>query len=283
MSIRVEEIQSKTILNPTGGFLSTFTHSLNVYQGCAFGRNGCPYCYVRAMPIQRFAGAEWGEWVRAKTNAAELLTAELARAKRDGTFGSLRVFMSTATDPYQGPEARLKLTRHVLEVFETSGEFGWLVVQTRSPLVERDVDLLKRLGSRVMVSVTVETDRDDVRRAITSTSPSIERRLATLRLLTEEGIETQAAISPILPCDVERLASLVASVARRAVVDTLVDGDGASGSRSKSLEMERILEDAGYGGWMNSDAHVRLLEELRNRMGAERVGFSKEGFNLITR
>jgi DNA repair photolyase len=62
--MRFEEIESKSILNPTGGFLSTFTHSLNAYQGCAFGRNGCPYCYVRAMPIQRFAGAPWGEWVR---------------------------------------------------------------------------------------------------------------------------------------------------------------------------------------------------------------------------
>jgi DNA repair photolyase len=278
--MRVEEIQSKSILNPTGGFLSTFTHSLNAYQGCAFGRNGCPYCYVRAMPIQRFAGAPWGEWVRAKTNSAELLRTELAKARRDGTFGSLRVFMSTATDPYQGLEARLKLTRAVLDIFEQSGEFGWLVVQTRSPLVERDIDLLKRLGRRVMVSVTVETDRDDVRRAITPTSPSVDRRLECLRRLSEAGIETQAAISPLLPCNVERLASLVASSANRAVVDTLVDGDGAGGRRSNELGMPGILEHAGYAGWMSSDTHVRLLDELRIRMGADRVGFSKDGFNL---
>lgn len=278
--MRVEEIQSKSILNPTGGFLSTFTHSLNAYQGCAFGRNGCPYCYVRAMPIQRFAGAPWGEWVRAKTNSAELLRTELAKFRRDGTFGSLRVFMSTATDPYQGLEARLKLTRAVLDTFEQSGEFGWLVVQTRSPLVERDIDLLKRLGRRVMVSVTVETDRDDVRRAITPTSPSIDRRLECLRRLTEAGIETQAAISPILPCNVERFASLVASSANRAVVDTLVDGDGAGGRRSNELGMPGILEHAGYAGWMSSDAHLRLIEQLRIRMGEDRVGFSKDGFNL---
>ncbi len=278
--MRIEEIQSKTILNPTGGFLATFTHSLNAYQGCAFGRNGCPYCYVRAMPIQRFAGAPWGEWVRAKINAPELLAKELERTKRDGKFGSLRVFMSTATDPYQGLEARLQLTAKLLEVFAESGDFGWLVVQTRSPLVERDIEVLARLGRRVMVSVTVETDRDEVRRVITPTSPSIERRLETLRRLTERGIETQAAISPILPCDPVNFAELVSTRAKRVVVDTLIDGDGAKGRRSRELGMAEILANAGYDGWMGSNMHLQLLEELRARMGDERVGFSQEGFNL---
>ncbi len=281
--MRIEEIQSKTILNPTGGFLASFTHSLNAYQGCAFGHNGCPYCYVRAMPIQRFAGAPWGEWVRAKLNAPELLAKELERAKRDGKFGSLRVFMSTATDPYQGLEARLHLTARLLEVFEQSGEFGWLVVQTRSPLVERDVEVLTRLGDRVMVSVTVETDRDEVRRAITPTSPSIERRLETLQRLTERGIDTQAAISPILPCDPVRFAELVSTRARRVVVDTLIDGDGAGGRRSNELGMGQVLANAGYDGWMGGDAHLQLLEELRARMGHARVGFSQDGFNLSGR
>ncbi len=118
----VEEIQAKSILNPTGGFLATYTHSLNAYQGCAFGKNSCPYCYVRAMPVQRFSGRPWGEWVKAKVNAPELLKRDLEAAKRKGTFGNLRIFMSTATDPYQGAEARLKLTRGILEVFAGSGE-----------------------------------------------------------------------------------------------------------------------------------------------------------------
>ncbi|MDQ3012040.1 MAG: hypothetical protein M3X11_15190 [Acidobacteriota bacterium] len=145
----IEQVQAKTILNPTGGFLSTYTHSLNAYQGCAFGKNSCPYCYVRAMPVQRFSGKPWGEWVKAKMNAPELLRQELEKARKKNLFGGLRIFMSTATDPYQGAEARLNITRALLEVFAQSGEFGLLVVQTRSPLIERDIDLLVRLGSRL--------------------------------------------------------------------------------------------------------------------------------------
>lgn len=272
-----QEIEAKTILNPTGGFLSTFTHSLNAYQGCAFGRGGCPYCYVRAMPIQRFAGKPWGEWLRVKVNAPELLAKELAKLK-----GSpLRIFMSTATDPYQGVEARLKLTRRTLEVFAANGDFGRLVVQTRSPLIERDIDVLTSLGHRVVASITVETNRDEVRRAVTPTTPSVERRLKTLERLSAAGIETQAAISPILPCDPIEFADLIAPVSRRVVVDTLVDGDGLGGRRSRGLGMPELLADLGHDDWMTSEIPNQLIAELRARMGKERVGFSHEGFNAL--
>jgi DNA repair photolyase len=281
MVVMIEEIQAKSILNPTGGFLASYTHSLNAYQGCAFGKNSCPYCYVRAMPIQRFSGKPWGEWVKAKINAPELLKRELEAAKRKGLFGNLRIFMSTATDPYQGAEARLKLTRGILEVFAASGDFGFLVVQTRSPMIERDIDVLQQLGSRAAVSFTIETNREDVRRQITPASPSVERRLATLERLTGAGLKTQAAISPVLPCDAEVFADLIAARATRAVVDTLTDGDGAGGRRSAELGMPELLRSLGYEDWLRRDAHMPLLEALRERMGADRVGFSQEGFNLL--
>lgn len=277
----IEEVQAKSILNPTGGFLATYTHSLNAYQGCAFGKNSCPYCYVRAMPVQRFSGKPWGDWVKAKMNAPELLRQDLEKAKRKGEFGSLRIFMSTATDPYQGAESRLKLTRGLLEVFADSGEFGLLVVQTRSPLVERDADWLAQLGNRVWLSLTIETNRDEVRRQITPASPSIERRLLTLERMKLAGVRVQAAISPMLPCDAKEFAELVAPRASRAVVDTLIHGDGAGGRRSTELGMPELLRSLGYANWLNDDAHVPLLEALRERMGAQRVGFSQMGFNLL--
>lgn len=277
----IEEIQSKTILNPTGGFLSTYTHSLNAYQGCAFGKNSCPYCYVRAMPVQRFSGKPWGDWVKAKINAPELLRQELQKARRKGEFGSLRIFMSTATDPYQGAESRLKLTRGLLEVFAEAGDFGLLVVQTRSPLVERDADLLARLGSRAWLSLTIETNREEVRRQITPASPSIERRLVTLERMKLAGVRVQAAISPMLPCDAVEFAELIAPRVSRAVVDTLIHGDGAAGRRSAELGMPQLLRSLGYENWLKEDAHVPLLEALHERMGAGRVGFSQDGFNLL--
>ena len=104
----------------------------------------------------------------------------------------------------------MKLTDGILEVFAGSGDFGFLVVQTRSPLIERDIETLGS-GPRVAVSFTIETNRDEVRRQITPASPSVERRLTALERLTRAGLKTQAAIGPVLPCDPEIFAELVAA------------------------------------------------------------------------
>ncbi|MDQ3012041.1 MAG: hypothetical protein M3X11_15195 [Acidobacteriota bacterium] len=134
---------------------------------------------------------------------------------------------------------------------------------------------------RVWISFTIETNRDEVRRQITPASPSIERRLTTLERLMAAGLKTQAAISPVLPCDAEAFADLIAPRASRAVVDTLWQGDGASGRRSAELGMPELLRSLGYEDWLKEDAHVELMNALRQQMGAERVGFSQEGFNLL--
>lgn len=277
--VRYETIEARSILTATGGYLEGCTHSLNPYLGCAFGRGSCPYCYVRALPIQRFARAPWGEWVKAKVNAPELLTAELASLRRGGAFGSLRIFMGSSTDPYQGAEARLGLSRRLLSVFDDSGDFGLLVIQTRSPLIERDTDLLKQLGCRVLVSLTIETNRESVRRLITPTSPSIARRLATLEHLGRAGIRTQAALSPLLPCDPPILADMVASRTSRVVVDTLSHGDGAQGRRSRSLGMPALFAAIDEPEWFDSDTYLEVLQLLRARMGSGNVGFSSAGFS----
>lgn len=276
-----ELIKARSILTPTSGYLQGYTHSLNAYQGCSFGRGSCPFCYVRAMPIQRFAGRAWGTWLKAKINAADLLERELNRARRNGSFGSLRIFMSSSTDPYQGAEARLRITRQLLTIFVQSGNFGRLIVQTRSPLIERDLDLLQLLGSRVIVSLTIETNREEVRRAITPTSPSIPRRLLTLERLRDAGISTQAALSPLLPCDPPILAELIASRTSRVVVDTLIDGDGAHGQRSRSLGMPALLSSIGDPQWFDGPPAEELLELLRERLGQSNVGLSTVGFNSI--
>src|SRR5215472_9720729 len=87
-------------LTPTGGFLRGFAFSLNPYVGCTFGDNGgCPFCYVRAMPVAHSMRGGWGSWVIAKMNAPELLARELESLARGGKLHGAAVFMSTATDP----------------------------------------------------------------------------------------------------------------------------------------------------------------------------------------
>jgi DNA repair photolyase len=268
-------------LTPTGGFLGGFGYSLNPYVGCAFGdRGGCPFCYVRALPVARARPGPWGSWVIAKANLLELLARELRGLEESGKLERAAVFMSSATDPYQGIERRTRLTRGALELFVRYPPRR-LLLQTRSPMIERDLDLLLRLGPHVIASITVETDDEQVRRALTPTSPSIARRLAVARRLRAAGVFVQLAVAPMMPNDPERLAELAEGAADRVVVDTYFDGDGALGRRSRALGMGELYTRLGYEGWFRPGAERELMAAMRARLGAERVLFSREGFNAV--
>jgi DNA repair photolyase len=254
---------------------------LNPYVGCAFGDNGgCPFCYVRALPVAHTIEGNWGSWVIAKVNVPTLLPLELEALARTGKLADAAVFMSSATDPYQGMERRLRITRGTLAALADRAPRR-VLLQTRSPLIERDIDLLRKLDTRVIASITIETDDERVRRAFTPTSPSIARRLASARRLRESGIFTQLAISPMLPNDPIHFALVADEAADRVIVDTYFDGDGSGGRRSRSLGMAELYERLGYRQWFRPGAEQELLAAMRSRLGENRVLFSREGFNAV--
>ncbi|WP_265182072.1 radical SAM protein [Geomicrobium sp. JCM 19055] len=145
--------QARTILTKASGFLEGYSHTLNPYVGCAYG---CSYCYVRKMPIALFREESWGDYVDVKANAKSLLIKELRREKQKGP---VTIFMSSSTDPYQPIEYKEELTRNLLEAL-TEDPPDFLFIQTRSPMVTRDLDLFQKLKDRLLVSITIETDED---------------------------------------------------------------------------------------------------------------------------
>ncbi len=266
---RVFPRQARQILTPTGGYLEAFTHTLQPYVGC---EHSCVYCYVREMAVQRANPYRlpWSGWISPKDNAPALL----ARAARRPGFAEARIFCSSSTDPYTPLERRLGLTRGCLEVMVASPPAA-LIVQTRSPLVLRDLNLLRRIPGAA-VSFTVTTEDEAVRRVFEPDSPRFSRRLEVLAALRTAGVPVQAALAPLLPCDPERLARALAPVVDRVVVDDLFTGDGAGGRRSTTaLE---LLRRTGHAHWAHPGQARRALPALRRVLGAERVGFSQAGF-----
>ena len=264
-------------LTPTGGFLRGFAFTLNPYIGCAFGAaGGCPFCYVRALPVAHAVEGPWGDWVIAKTNLPELLEKELRKLERAGKLHDVTIFMASATDPYQGIERTAGLTRRALELFVRFRPRR-ILLQTRSPLIERDRELLRELGPSVIASITIETDDEAVRRALTPTSAAIARRFTTVQRLRAAGIFTQIAIAPMMPNHAERFAAMVAAAADRVIVDTYFAGDGAQGRRSRALGIGELYRE----GWFAPGAEAALLAALRARLGNDRVLFSGEGFNKV--
>lgn len=256
-------------LTRTGGYLAGFTHSLQPYVGCEFS---CVYCYVRELPVQRANPYRlpWSEWISPKLDVADRLLREALR----GVTRDARIFCSSATDPYVPIERRLGLTRGCLEVLAAHPP-ALLVVQTRSPFIARDAALLARMPSAI-ASLSVTTDDDRVRRLLEPNAPGIALRIETLARLRAAGVRTQAAVSPLLPGDPERLARRLEPVADRVVVDDFFRGDGAGGRRSGAA-LTRLRAE-GFASWAEPGYADAAIATFRRVFGVERVGVSAAGF-----
>ncbi|WP_438350547.1 SPL family radical SAM protein [Paenibacillus sp. FA6] len=262
--------QPKTLLNKGTGFLSGYSHSLNPYTGCTFG---CSYCYVRQMPVSTFREGEWGNWVDIKQGAAEIFRKELKRAK---TKGNVSIFMSSSTDPYQPIEHHERVTRSLLEVMvEDPPEF--LLVQTRSALIRRDIDLLLLLKDRVRVSMTVETDREDIRKYFSPYAPPIQARLETLRLLKDAGVPTQVAIAPILPSSGD-FADKLLPLVNRICIDDYFMGDGSGGKRTRNLKIDSLYKTLGMEEWYHPSAYKIVYDRFKRVFPEEQIFISQKGF-----
>jgi DNA repair photolyase len=148
--------------------------------------------------MKRFTGHKepWGEFVDVKINAPQLLLRQIQRVPRG------RVWISGMCDPYQPLEGRYQMTRKCLEILV---DYGWpLTVQTKSPLVLRDLELLKK-ARNVEVGLTVTTADEGIRKLFEPSAPPIRERINALEKVHLSGIRTYAMIAPILP-GVEQIA-----------------------------------------------------------------------------
>lgn len=266
-------------LTPTSGFLA-FTHTLNPFVGCQYG---CRFCYVRGLTPHRVrhhdTGEEWGEYVEAKVNAPELLRKEMKSLRRRGKRVS--IFFSSATDPYQGTENLYRVTSQCLEVLSEEPADA-IVLQTRSPMVVRDIELFQRVPN-LLVSMTIETDDDEIRRRFAPRAPRLDRRHEAIARIKEAGVPAQVAAAPMLPCDPERFVDwIVRTDVDRYVVDTFTSGEGHYCTRSIAFGVPELLAEAGYPEWWGNEKGREVYELLLERAGSERVFWSSEGFNDLS-
>ncbi len=188
----IREINARTILSRS----KIFDYVVNPYIGC---QHGCTYCYARFM--KRFTGHKepWGEFVDVKINAPELLQREVERMPPG------RVWVSGVCDSYQPVEKTYELTKKCLEILV---RHDWpITIQTKSPLVLRDITLL-RGTDKIEVGVSVTTGDEQVRQLFEPNAPSIRERIKALEELHLASIRTFAMIAPMLPKAEELTATL---------------------------------------------------------------------------
>jgi DNA repair photolyase len=210
---RVEylEMPARSILNRSKPGMP-FQWTINPYRGCEFG---CKYCYARytfefmEMPVEDFA-----DRIFAKSAAAHLLAQELRRIDRRE-----QIAIGTATDPYQPAERRYGRTRSILEVF--AREKGWrLGMVTKSDLVTRDIDLLREVARRNVLSIhmTITTLDEKLARLLEPRAPRPALRLEAVRKLSEASLAVGVTAKPVMPglTDGERALDRLGKAAKDA-------------------------------------------------------------------
>ncbi len=192
--IRVFEDASKGILSRNDSEDLPFRWSLNPYRGC---QHACAYCYAR--PSHEYwgfgAGTDFETRLMVKPRAAELLRAELLKPSWKGEL----VVVSGNTDCYQPLEGRWGLTRACLEVFrEFRNPVG---IITKSPLILRDLDVLKDLhrDAHLHVVVSIAFSDGEMARVVDAGAPSPERRLRIVQALADAGIFVTVSLAPVIP------------------------------------------------------------------------------------
>jgi len=208
-NLEVKEITTNNAISESG----ITDYCINPYAGC---QHACKYCYARF--VSRFYGRkmnEWGKFVYAKVNLPKLLSTE-KKLKKPG-----EIILSSTTDAYQPLEEKYQITRKVLQELLSEERFS-VVIQTKSSLVLRDMDIIKSFGSRIKVGFTI-TMNDEMAKIFEPGASSTSQRIEALRKLKENGVTTYAFLGPLIPgvSDFEWLVEQVREFSDYIYVDKL--------------------------------------------------------------
>lgn len=269
---------AKTILSPHNG--------MNLYRGCS---HGCIYCDSRSLC---YSMTHDFEDVEVKINAPSLLEDALRKKRSKCMIGT-----GSMCDPYLHLERELKLTKTCFELIERYG-FG-LTMITKSDLVLRDLELLKRINDKTkcVVQMTLTTYDEDLCKTIEPNVCTTKRRFEVLKILKENGIPTVVWLCPILPFindTEENLRGLLGYCIEAGVRGIICFGFGVTlrdGDREyfyKKLDehfpglKERYIKKYGRAYEVRSDHHDALTRLFREVCRDSRILCdNKEIFNYL--
>jgi len=195
LDIRFYEVVARSAINrvPKQSRMP-FRFTINPYRGCT---HACVFCFAR--PTHKYldfdAGRDFEREIVVKVNLPEVLRAELARPswKRE------HVALGTNTDPYQWAESRYRLMPGIWEALRDADTP--CSVLTKSPLLLRDLELMRELADQVgfTANLSVPTLDEKAWRATEPHTPHPRKRLDAVAELNRAGIPTGVLIAPLMP------------------------------------------------------------------------------------
>jgi DNA repair photolyase len=252
-----------------------FKLTLNPYTGC---EHACVYCYASSY-IPNFFDC------RPKKNLIPCLEKEAKNLK-----GEL-ISISNSSDPYPSIEKKLLLTRKCLEILSKANCKVQII--TKSSLVVRDADILRKM--RAMVSFTITTIDDEISKKLEPKAPPSSERIKAVKILIRRGIPVSVRIDPIIPFlneEQEELIKILAKVGVKHITSSTYKVKQDNWQRF-SLAFPDIAEKLkelyfkkgekiGRSFYLPKDFRYKLLKRIKDLAEAEgmKFGCCREGLNL---
>ncbi len=217
-NIKIIEATAKHALGKSG--MAELNYAFNPYLGCL---HGCRYCYAIDMS-PREAAINWGRVVFVRKNIIEVLERE-ARTYKKGIVG-----ISTITDPYQAVEMKYRMVPKAIEILVKNGFY--VTIQTKSPLILKDIEILEKHKRNLDVGITVTTIDRKISKLLEPYAPDPFKRLNTLKELSGMGIKNWLYLGPIVNGindnmdDINRIIEFCASTGTRIIYDSFQDFRG---------------------------------------------------------
>ncbi|MCL4311200.1 MAG: radical SAM protein [Candidatus Thermoplasmatota archaeon] len=217
-NIKIFEINARHALGKSG--MAELDYAFNPYLGCL---HGCRYCYAIDMSPSE-ASSNWGRTVFVRKNIITLLERE-ARTYKRGIVG-----MSTITDPYQSVEMKFRVMPKAIEILSRNGFY--VTIQTKSPLILKDIEILEKYRNNLDVGLTVTTIDRKVAALLEPYAPDPVKRLNALKKLTQRKIKTWLYLGPIVRGlndnieDIKKIVEFCAANGIRIIYDSYQDFKG---------------------------------------------------------
>ncbi len=269
----IREIEAKSILRKHKKIDSWFIsrYGMNLYRGCT---HNCVYCDGRSESY--YVDGEFGKDVTVKVNAIELLRRELDPKRKRVPFKRSFIMVGGGVgDGYQPLEKKYELTRKALELMY---EYNLPVhMLTKSTLIKRDADILKRINaqSRAVVSFSFSSVDEKISAIFEPGVPPPAQRLQTISFFKNEGIACGMFLMPVIPfiTDTPELLEQTVSRAKEAGVDFIIFG----GMTLKEGRQQEYFYDA------LRRTHPELIAEYRNIYRGSQWGeATKEYYSSIS-
>ncbi|MFC1651888.1 radical SAM protein [Patescibacteria group bacterium] len=220
--LQIEEIKSKTALNPIKSRVMPFDWDLNVYRGCT---HSCVYCFARYTHeyLGHSGAKDFDQMIKIKTNIPEILEKQI-NSKR---FKGGTISIGGISDVYQPLEKKYKLTRKCLEVILEKGND--ISICTKSPLILRDLDLLKKINQKnfCAIAFTVTTLNQKIASKIEPFAPKVKDRIEAMKKIKKAGIPVGLHLMPVMPglTDSEKDLRKLLKLVKEIKIDYIVYGN----------------------------------------------------------